>query len=80
MKTIQNVMALVLVAVMNTAIAHAQDKPVTDTAIFKVSGVCNQCKALIANANIIKVVLLDTKGNKHEYLPEKDWNVHPIDI
>lgn len=55
----------------------------TDNATIYIVGhnvVCNQCKALIANANIIRVVLLDTKGNKHEYLPDKDWNIHPIDL
>ena len=41
--------------------------------------VCNQCKAQIANANILRVVLLDTNGEIHEYKPETDWNVHPID-
>jgi dCMP deaminase len=41
--------------------------------------VCNQCKAIISNANIIRVVLLDTNGNTKEYIPEKDWNIHPID-
>ncbi|MBN2545591.1 MAG: cytidine deaminase [Spirochaetes bacterium] len=55
----------------------------TDNATIFIVGhnvVCNQCKALIANANIIRVVLLDTKGDLHEYLPEKDWNTHPIDL
>lgn len=41
--------------------------------------ICNQCKALIANANIIRVLMLDTKGHKHEFVPEKDWGIHPID-
>lgn len=41
--------------------------------------ICNQCKALIANANIIRVLQLDTKGHVIEFMPEKDWNIHPID-
>ncbi|HOJ64608.1 MAG TPA: deaminase [Spirochaetota bacterium] len=41
--------------------------------------VCNQCKALIANANIKRVVLLKVDGTIVEFFPEKDWNVHPID-
>ncbi|HOV14456.1 MAG TPA: deaminase [Spirochaetota bacterium] len=41
--------------------------------------VCNQCKALISNANISRVVLLDTKGKILEYIPDRDWLVHPID-
>ena len=41
--------------------------------------VCNQCKALIANANIKRVVLLKTDGSVVEFYPEKDWNIHPID-
>jgi len=41
--------------------------------------VCNQCKAIISNANIIRVVLLDMNGKLNEYIPESDWSVHPID-
>lgn len=55
----------------------------TDQATIYIVGhnvVCNQCKALIANANIVRVVLLDTKSTIHEFLPERDWKVHPIDM
>lgn len=41
--------------------------------------VCNQCKALIANANIKRVVLQNLKGDITEWIPENDWTVHPID-
>src|SRR5271157_6066946 len=41
--------------------------------------ICNQCKALISNANIKRVVQLKTNGNISEYIPEIDWKVHPID-
>jgi len=41
--------------------------------------VCNQCRALISNANIIRVVQLKEDGKTAEYIPEKDWKIHPID-
>jgi dCMP deaminase len=41
--------------------------------------VCNQCKALIANANIKKVVLLTTNDEKLIFYPSKEWTIHPID-
>lgn len=41
--------------------------------------ICNQCKALIANANIKRVVLLKTDGKIIEFYPERDWLIHPID-
>ena len=42
--------------------------------------VCNQCKALISNANITRVVLLNIKGETIEFNPEKDWCIHPVDM
>ena len=41
--------------------------------------ICNQCKAQIANAEIHRVVLRDPEGKIHEFFPERDWTVHPID-
>jgi len=41
--------------------------------------VCNQCKALIANANIIRVVQLNSNNEILEFYPQKDWGIHPID-
>ncbi len=41
---------------------------------------CNQCRALIANAGISRVVLEDPKGVRSEFIPENDWRVHPIDM
>jgi len=41
--------------------------------------ICNQCKALISNANISRVVLLDTKNQIHEFISYEDWKIHPID-
>ena len=41
--------------------------------------VCNQCMAMIANANIKRVVLRTPSGEIKEFIPERDWQVHPID-
>lgn len=41
--------------------------------------VCYQCKAQIANANIRRVVLEHPDGRIEEWIPERDWTVHPID-
>jgi len=35
--------------------------------------------AQIANANIKRVVLENPDGHIEEWLPERDWTVHPID-
>ncbi len=54
----------------------------TDQSTIYVTGhyfVCNQCKALISNAGIIRVVLETPKGGIEEYYPESDWKKHPID-
>ena len=41
--------------------------------------VCHQCRAQIVNANIKRVVLEHPDGSVEEWLPERDWMVHPID-
>lgn len=54
----------------------------TDKATIYVVGhamICNQCKALISNANIIRVVQLKPDGELCEFDPRKDWHTHPID-
>ncbi len=54
----------------------------TNNATIYIAGhniICNQCKALIANANIIKVVQLTQDNRVKEYVPKNDWNIHPID-
>lgn len=54
----------------------------TDNGTIYIAGhkmVCNQCKALISNANIIRVVQLKPDGDIIEFDPRKDWSVHPID-
>lgn len=55
----------------------------TDKATMYVYGntmICNQCRGMIANAGIIRVVYMDKNGKIIEIIPEKDWNIHPIDI
>lgn len=41
--------------------------------------ICNQCKAMIANSGITKVIFRTEKGEIKIYIPEKDWKIHPID-
>lgn len=47
--------------------------------VFGHEFVCYQCKAQIANANIKRVVLEKPDGAIVEWLPERDWTIHPID-
>lgn len=42
--------------------------------------ICNQCKAMIANAWIKRVVLERPNGEIHEFIPEEHWTVHPVDL
>jgi dCMP deaminase len=41
--------------------------------------ICNQCKAQIANAGIIRVLLRTPDGEVLEFFPARDWSRHPID-
>lgn len=41
--------------------------------------ICNNCKAVISNAGIKRVVLKKVDGSIEEYFPEYDWTKHPID-
>lgn len=41
--------------------------------------VCYQCRAQIANANIRRVILEHPGGDIEEWIPERDWIVHPVD-
>ncbi|MFN3411121.1 MAG: deoxycytidylate deaminase [Exilispira sp.] len=41
--------------------------------------ICNQCKAIIANSGIKRVLLKTINGEILEFFPEKDWAIHPID-
>lgn len=41
--------------------------------------ICNQCKAIIANAKIYRVVMRRTDGIVEEMIPSRDWTVHPLD-
>ena len=42
--------------------------------------VCNQCKAMIANALIRRVILKTPNNEILEFFPEKDWTIHPVDL
>jgi len=48
--------------------------------IYGNKAICTQCKAMIANAGIIKVVYLDMEGNIAEIIPKNDWKEHNIDM
>ncbi|MCR4440482.1 MAG: dCMP deaminase family protein [bacterium] len=41
--------------------------------------ICNQCKAQIANAGVIRVLLRTPEGEVLEFFPARDWTRHPID-
>lgn len=41
--------------------------------------ICAQCKAIIANAGIVRVVHRMADRTVTEYIPARDWNVHPVD-
>ncbi len=48
--------------------------------IFGHRAVCNQCRALIANANIVRVLLQPPDNSRvQEFYPEQDWRQHPVD-
>ena len=44
------------------------------------SVICNQCRAQIANAGIIRVVQKLPIGDIIVYNPSEDWQVHPVDL
>jgi len=41
--------------------------------------ICNQCRALIVNSGIARVVFKKDSGEVEVILPRMDWKVHPID-
>jgi dCMP deaminase len=47
--------------------------------VFGHNFICNQCKAMIANAWIKRVVLERPDGSVEEFFPEADWTIHPVD-
>jgi dCMP deaminase len=42
--------------------------------------VCNQCKAMIANAKIERVIQRKLDGSIEILFPSKNWNIHPVDL
>lgn len=66
----------------NAVVLAARNGQSTTGATIYVVGhrfVCDQCKAIIANAKIGKVVQRKLDGTVDEIFPEKDWTVHPVD-
>jgi len=66
----------------NAVVLAAKNGNSTNHATIYVYGhyfICNQCKAIIANAGIERVVLMNPDDKVEEYFPAKDWTVHPID-
>jgi len=66
----------------NAVVLAARNGQSTNGATIYVVGhrfVCDQCKAIIANAKIEKVVQRKLDGTVDEIFPEKDWTVHPVD-
>jgi dCMP deaminase len=67
----------------NAVVLAAKNGHSTNGGTIYITGhrfICNQCKAIIANAGIVRVVLQDTEGNIKEFIPERDWSIHPIDL
>jgi len=64
------------------ALAARNGHSTKDATIYIVGHItiCNQCRAILANAGIIRVLLQKTDGCIEESIPEKDWIVHPIDL
>ena len=66
----------------NAIALAARNGHATNNSTIYISGhefVCYQCKAQIANANIKRVVLEKPDGVIAEWIPERDWTIHPID-
>lgn len=66
----------------NAVILAAKHGHSTNGATLYIVGhkfICNQCKAIIANSGIKRVLLKTINGEILEFFPEKDWTIHPID-
>lgn len=66
----------------NAVVLAAKNGHSTNGATIYITGhrmICNQCKAIIANSGITRVVLQKPDGIIEEFYPEKDWKIHPID-
>ncbi len=63
------------------ALAARNGHPTRGTTMYIVGHyqICNQCKAQIANAGIIRVLLRTPDGTLLEFFPARDWTRHPID-
>jgi dCMP deaminase len=63
------------------SLAARNGNAIEDSTIYIVGHnfVCIQCRALIANTNIKRVVLLTTDNEKLVFSPSEEWKIHPID-
>jgi len=68
----------------NAVVLAAKNHGGTDGATIYIYGntaICAQCRAIIANAGIIRVVYRPKNTEDIiEYIPELDWNIHPLDM
>lgn len=67
----------------NAVVLAARNGHSTSGATIYVVGhqvICNQCRAIIANALIERVVQRKPDGTIEVILPARDWTKHPIDI
>jgi len=66
----------------NAVVLAARNGQSTANATIYVVGhkfICDQCKAIIANAKIERVVMRKLDGIIETLRPAEDWTVHPVD-
>jgi dCMP deaminase len=66
----------------NAVVLAARNGQSTAGATIYVVGhkfICDQCKAIIANAKIERVIMRKLDGEVATILPARDWTVHPVD-
>lgn len=66
----------------NAVVLAARNGQSTTGATIYVVGhkfICDQCKAIIANAKIERVVMRKLDGAIETLHPAEDWTVHPVD-
>lgn len=66
----------------NAVVLAAKHGHSTNEATLYIVGhkfICNQCKAIIANSGIKRVIMKTIEGEIKEFFPLEDWKIHPID-
>ncbi len=66
----------------NAVVLAARNGHTTDGATIYVAGhqfICDQCKAIIANARIERVIQRKLDRTVEIIEPARDWTVHPVD-